>query len=273
MDRALTDHELVKVRARVGDRDLRDEMLAELATATRAEVVQRIGHVALVLPAPSDQAEDHAAGLTPISRSRSRRSSIWMPVRRSGPHHDFERALCRPAPRLRLRRPRSCPTSARAIGDEIEIEAEAHVGLGFADDLEDHLFAGLVLEVHRGAEHDLVGLGSQRDVDDLAVRQVVLEFLDAAFAERLLLARGVVFGVFAQVAVRAGLGDGLDDAWPLDALEAFQLDPGGALHPLQSMAYGSYPNFLVKILQAVDLDLAEVVDGFAGRQSHRPRVV
>jgi RNA-binding protein len=47
MDRALTDHELVKVRARVGDRDLRDEMLAELATATRAEMIQRIGHVAL----------------------------------------------------------------------------------------------------------------------------------------------------------------------------------------------------------------------------------
>ena len=47
MDRALTDHELVKVRARVGDRELRDEILAELATATRAEVDQRIGHVAL----------------------------------------------------------------------------------------------------------------------------------------------------------------------------------------------------------------------------------
>jgi RNA-binding protein len=47
MDRALNDHELVKVRARVGDRDLRDELLAELATATKAELVQRIGHVAL----------------------------------------------------------------------------------------------------------------------------------------------------------------------------------------------------------------------------------
>ncbi len=47
MDRALTDHELVKVRARVGDRALRDELLAELATATRSELVQRIGHVAL----------------------------------------------------------------------------------------------------------------------------------------------------------------------------------------------------------------------------------
>src|SRR3954465_8784484 len=31
------------------------------------------------------------------------------------------------------------------------------------------------------------------------------------------------------------------------------------------MAYGSYPNFLVKILQAIDLDFLEVVDGFARR--------
>jgi RNA-binding protein len=47
LDRALRDHELVKVRARVGDRDRRDEILDELATATRSELVQRIGHVAL----------------------------------------------------------------------------------------------------------------------------------------------------------------------------------------------------------------------------------
>ena len=47
MDRALLDHELVKVRARMGDRKMRDEALAELATATHSEIVQRIGHVAL----------------------------------------------------------------------------------------------------------------------------------------------------------------------------------------------------------------------------------
>jgi RNA-binding protein len=47
MDRALSDHELVKVRARVGDRNLRDELLAELATATNSELIHRIGHVAL----------------------------------------------------------------------------------------------------------------------------------------------------------------------------------------------------------------------------------
>jgi RNA-binding protein len=47
LDRALRDHELVKVRARVGDRDERDSLLAGLAAATRSELVQRIGHVAL----------------------------------------------------------------------------------------------------------------------------------------------------------------------------------------------------------------------------------
>jgi len=47
LDQALTDHELVKIRARVGDREERDSMLAELALATRAELVQHIGHVAL----------------------------------------------------------------------------------------------------------------------------------------------------------------------------------------------------------------------------------
>jgi RNA-binding protein len=47
LDRALRDHELVKVRARVGDRDTRDTILQELATLTGSELVQRIGHVAL----------------------------------------------------------------------------------------------------------------------------------------------------------------------------------------------------------------------------------
>jgi len=47
LDRALDDHELVKVRARVGDRETRDTILQELATSTGSELVQRIGHVAL----------------------------------------------------------------------------------------------------------------------------------------------------------------------------------------------------------------------------------
>lgn len=46
-ERALNDHELVKVRARVGDRKLRDEILDELARSAGAEIIQRVGHVAL----------------------------------------------------------------------------------------------------------------------------------------------------------------------------------------------------------------------------------
>ena len=47
MERALRDHELVKARARLGDRALRDAALAELAARTSSALVQRIGNVAL----------------------------------------------------------------------------------------------------------------------------------------------------------------------------------------------------------------------------------
>jgi RNA-binding protein len=55
LDQALSHHELVKVRARVGDRDLRDQILEELAGRTRSELVQRIGHVALYYRANPDK--------------------------------------------------------------------------------------------------------------------------------------------------------------------------------------------------------------------------
>lgn len=45
LDRALNDHELVKVSARVGERDARNEALATLAARTASELVQRVGHV------------------------------------------------------------------------------------------------------------------------------------------------------------------------------------------------------------------------------------
>ncbi len=45
LDRALHDHELVKVTARVGEREARDTALGDLATRTSSEIVQRIGHV------------------------------------------------------------------------------------------------------------------------------------------------------------------------------------------------------------------------------------
>ena len=47
MDAALTAHELLKVKARVGDRELRDEVLSSLAERTGSELVQTIGNVGL----------------------------------------------------------------------------------------------------------------------------------------------------------------------------------------------------------------------------------
>jgi len=44
---ALEAHELLKVRARVGERDLRDEILSNLAERTGSELVQAIGNVGL----------------------------------------------------------------------------------------------------------------------------------------------------------------------------------------------------------------------------------
>jgi RNA-binding protein len=44
---ALDHHELVKLRARAGSRDTRDDILEQLANQTGAELVHRIGNVAL----------------------------------------------------------------------------------------------------------------------------------------------------------------------------------------------------------------------------------
>jgi len=45
--RALEDHELIKVKAPLGDRAARDQLLAELAQRTGSHLVNRIGNVGL----------------------------------------------------------------------------------------------------------------------------------------------------------------------------------------------------------------------------------
>jgi RNA-binding protein len=47
-ERALEDHELIKVRVRADDREARDTIFNELATRTRSALVQRIGHVGVL---------------------------------------------------------------------------------------------------------------------------------------------------------------------------------------------------------------------------------
>ncbi|WP_370979979.1 YhbY family RNA-binding protein [Agaribacterium sp. ZY112] len=48
LDRALTDHELVKVKLAIGDREARKTICAEAASKAGAEIVQEIGKVALM---------------------------------------------------------------------------------------------------------------------------------------------------------------------------------------------------------------------------------
>lgn len=48
LDRALEDHELIKVKLAIADRDLRKTTIREMCHQAGAELVQEIGHVALV---------------------------------------------------------------------------------------------------------------------------------------------------------------------------------------------------------------------------------
>lgn len=45
IDKALNDHELIKIRIQTTDRDLRRELFAQLGEANQAELVQMIGSI------------------------------------------------------------------------------------------------------------------------------------------------------------------------------------------------------------------------------------
>lgn len=49
LDRALTDHELIKVKIAVGSRDTRAQITREISALTRAELIQSIGNVVVLL--------------------------------------------------------------------------------------------------------------------------------------------------------------------------------------------------------------------------------
>ncbi len=49
LDRALTDHELIKVKLAVGGRDARDAVSEQICQQLAAEIVQRIGNVIVIL--------------------------------------------------------------------------------------------------------------------------------------------------------------------------------------------------------------------------------
>jgi len=48
LNQNLNHHELIKVKLRVGDRDARDEAIGQVLAGSRAELVGRIGNVAIL---------------------------------------------------------------------------------------------------------------------------------------------------------------------------------------------------------------------------------
>ena len=49
LDRALNDHELIKVKVAVGDREQRESVIGELCSQSKAYLVQRVGNIATLL--------------------------------------------------------------------------------------------------------------------------------------------------------------------------------------------------------------------------------
>jgi len=54
VDRALEDHELIKVKFSVGDRDLKRQLIRELCDIVEAQLVQEIGNIALIYRAAQE---------------------------------------------------------------------------------------------------------------------------------------------------------------------------------------------------------------------------
>lgn len=48
LEQTLEHHELIKVRVNAGDREERDAMIAAILEKSRAQLVQRIGHIAVL---------------------------------------------------------------------------------------------------------------------------------------------------------------------------------------------------------------------------------
>ena len=51
----IAHHELIKVRVRAGDRSVRDAIIDELCASSSAELIQRVGNVALIYRENADE--------------------------------------------------------------------------------------------------------------------------------------------------------------------------------------------------------------------------
>jgi RNA-binding protein len=48
VDRALRDHELIKIKLAIGDRDAKKTVIADLCVQTESQLIQSIGHMVLL---------------------------------------------------------------------------------------------------------------------------------------------------------------------------------------------------------------------------------
>src|SRR5438105_3880014 len=97
------------------------------------------------------------------------------------------------------------------------------VGLGLADDLPDLLLIGVLVDQGHGRA-ELDGVAAELgDVDHVGARELVLELGDLTLVDRLLLLGGVILRVLGEIAVRARIGDLLNDAGTLDLLAMLEL--------------------------------------------------
>ena len=97
------------------------------------------------------------------------------------------------------------------------------IGFVFAHDLVSHGSAAVfIFQINRGAKHHAAAGIQTCGVDDLRSGQLAFHFNDATFDEALLLLRGFVFGVFAQITLSACFGNGLNDGGTLHSLQALQ---------------------------------------------------
>ena len=49
LNRALDDHELIKIKVSIGERDTRASVIDEIVKETKAELIQKIGKVAIIV--------------------------------------------------------------------------------------------------------------------------------------------------------------------------------------------------------------------------------
>ncbi len=49
IERALVDHGLIKIKVAITDRDIRKEVIQEICKASKAQLIQEIGKIALIL--------------------------------------------------------------------------------------------------------------------------------------------------------------------------------------------------------------------------------